>query len=76
MKHRQRGISFIGILFVGGVLAAVIALIAGVLVFLVGLVMRTRRNTTPRRRNGDPDLIEAHKVDGAWVAYGWERNGR
>ncbi|RZJ85742.1 MAG: hypothetical protein EON88_25975 [Brevundimonas sp.] len=68
---------------VGAVLAvvtaaavAVIALIAGVLVFLVGLVMRTRRNTTPRRRNGDPDLIEAHKVDGAWVAYGWERNGR
>ena len=68
---------------VGAVLAvvtaaavAVIALIAGVLVFLVGLVMHTRRNTTPRRRNGDPDLIEAHKVDGAWVAYGWERNGR
>ena len=68
---------------VGAVLAiftaaavAVIALFAGVLVFLVGLVMRTRRNMTPRRRNGDPDLIEAHKVDGAWVAYGWERNGR
>lgn len=67
---------------VGAVLAvvtaaavAVIALIAGVLVFLVGLVMRTRRNTTPRRRNGDPDLIEAHKVDGDWVAYGWEHNG-
>ena len=55
---------------------AVIALFAGVLVFLVGLVMRTRRNMTPRRRNGDPELIEAHKVDGAWVAYGWERNGR
>ena len=31
---------------------------------------------TPRRRAGDPELIEAHKVDGAWVAYGWERNGR
>ena len=58
------------------VTVAVIALFAGVLVFLVGLVMRTRRNMTPRRRNGDPDLIEAHKVDGAWVAYGWERNGR
>ena len=53
-----------------------IALFAGVLVFLVGLVMRTRRNIAPRRRNSDPDLIEAHKVDGAWVAYGWERNGR
>ncbi|MDQ1193448.1 membrane protein YdbS with pleckstrin-like domain [Brevundimonas vesicularis] len=67
---------------VGAVLAvftaaavAVIALFAGVLVFLVGLVLRTRRNIAPRRRNSDPDLIEAHKVDGAWVAYGWERNG-
>ncbi|MFN3838190.1 MAG: hypothetical protein ACK4MI_10820 [Brevundimonas sp.] len=68
---------------VGAVLAvftaaavAVIALFAGVLVFLVGLVMRTRRTITPRRRAGDPEVIEAHKVDGAWVAYGWERNGR
>ena len=68
---------------VGAVLAvftaaavAVIALFAGVLVFLVGLFMRTRRTMTPRRRTSDPDVIEAHKVDGAWVAYGWERNGR
>ena len=68
---------------VGAVLAvftaaavAVIALFAGVLVFLVGLVMRARRNLTPRRRAGDGDVIEARKVDGAWVAYGWERNGR
>ena len=68
---------------VGAVLAvltaaavAVIALFAGVLVFLVGLVMRTRRTITPRRRAGDPEVIEAHKVDGAWVAYGWERDGR
>ena len=49
---------------VGAVLAvftaaavAVIALFAGVLVFLVGLVMRTRRSMTPRRRAGDLDVI-------------------
>ena len=75
-------IAAVAAMAVGAVLAvftaaavAVIALFAGVLVFLVGLVMRTRRTMTPRRA-GDPDLIEAHKVDGAWVAYGWERNGR
>ena len=38
---------------------AVIALFAGVLVFLAGLAMRARRNLTPRRRAGDPELIEA-----------------
>jgi Flp pilus assembly protein TadB len=76
-------IAAVAAMAVGAVLAvvtaaavAVIALIAGVLVFLVGLVMRTRRTATPRGRDGDPDLIEARKVDGAWVAYGWERNGR
>jgi hypothetical protein len=68
---------------VGAVLAvftaaavAVIALFAGVLVFLAGLAMRARRNLTPRRRAGDPDVIEARKVDGTWVTYGWERHGR
>ena len=58
------------------VTVAVIALFAGVLVFLAGLAMRARRNLAPRRRAGDPDVIEAHKVDGTWVAYGWERHGR
>jgi hypothetical protein len=38
--------------------------------------MRARRNLTPRRRAGDPELIEAHKVNGTWVAYGWDRHGR
>lgn len=68
---------------VGAVLAvftaaavAVIALFAGVLVFLAGLAMRARRNLTPRRRAGDPDVIEARNVDGTWVTYGWERHGR
>ena len=76
-------IAAVAAMAVGAVLAiftaaavAVNALFAGVLVFLVGLVMRTRRNMTLRRRAGDPDLIEPRKVDGAWVAYGWERNGR
>ncbi|WP_395942509.1 hypothetical protein [Brevundimonas sp.] len=77
-------IAAVAAMAVGAILAvftaaavAVIAVIAGVLVFLVGLVMRARRTMAPRRRAGDPDVIEARKVDGAWVAYGWEqRNGR
>lgn len=67
---------------VGAVLAvftaaavAVIALIAAVLVFFAGLAMRARRTMTVRQRRSD-DVIEARKVDGAWVAYGWERSGR
>ena len=67
---------------VGAVLAvftaaavAVIALFAAVLVFFAGLAMRARRRVTMRNRRAD-DVIEARKVDGAWVAYGWERPGR
>ncbi len=67
---------------VGAVLAvvtaaavAVIALIAAVLVFFAGLAMRARGAVTRRNRRAD-DVIEARKVDGAWVAYGWERTGR
>jgi hypothetical protein len=67
---------------VGAVLAvvtaaavAVIALIAAVLVFFAGLAMRARRTMTVRARRSD-DVIEARKVDGAWVAYGWERTSR
>lgn len=66
---------------VGAVLAvftaaavAVIALFAGALVFLAGLAVRTRRGMTRRRR--DDDILEARKVDGTWVTYGWERPGR
>ena len=55
--------------------AAVIALFAGALVFLAGLALRARRTVSVRRRRGD-DVIEARKVDGTWVAYGWERPGR
>jgi heme/copper-type cytochrome/quinol oxidase subunit 2 len=76
-------IAAVAAMAVGAVLAvftaaavAMIALIAGVVVFFAGLAMRARRNLTPRRRAGDPDVIEARKVDGTWVAYGWERNGR
>ena len=67
---------------VGAVLAvftaaavAVIALFAAVVVFLAGLAMGARRKVTRRARRSD-DVIEARKVDGAWVAYGWERPGR
>lgn len=54
---------------------AVIALFAGALVFLAGLALRARRTVSVRRRRGD-DVLEARKVDGTWVAYGWERPGR
>jgi membrane protein implicated in regulation of membrane protease activity len=67
---------------VGAVLAvfaaaavAVIAVFAAVLVFFAGLAVRARRRVTQRARRAD-DVIEARKVDGAWVAYGWERPGR
>jgi ammonia channel protein AmtB len=67
---------------VGAVLAvvtaaalAVIAVIAGCLVFFAGLALRARV-ASARRQRRDDDVIEAHKVDGAWVAYGWERQGR
>jgi membrane protein YdbS with pleckstrin-like domain len=68
---------------VGAVLAvvtaaavAVIALIAAVLVFFAGLAMRARRTVGRRDRRAEDGVIEARKVDGAWVAYGWERTGR
>lgn len=69
---------------VGAVLAvfaaaavAVFAVFAAVLVFFAGLALRARRRVTVRaRRSDDEGVIEARKVDGAWVAYGWERTGR
>ena len=54
---------------------AVIAVFAAVLVFFAGLAVRARRRVTQRARRAD-DVIEARKVDGTWVAYGWERPGR
>ncbi|QBX37508.1 hypothetical protein E4M02_00985 [Brevundimonas sp. S30B] len=67
---------------VGAVLAvltaaavALIAVVAGALVFFTGLALRARRKAAPVSAM-DGDVIEARKVDGAWVAYGWEREGR
>lgn len=54
---------------------AVIALFAGMVVFLAGFVMRARRNLAPVRAAPE-GVIEARKVDGTWVAYGWEPRGR
>ena len=75
-------IATVAAMAVGAVLAvftaaavAVIALFAAVLVFFAGLAVRARRTVTRRGRRSD-DVIEARKVDGAWVAYGWERTGR
>lgn len=55
---------------------AVFALCAGVVVFFAGLALRARRNAQPRRRADDADVIEAQKVGGTWVAYGWDRQSR
>lgn len=64
---------------VGAVLAvftavavALIALVGGVVVFFAGLALRARRTASPHNRRAD-DVIEARKVDGAWVTYGWDR---
>ena len=54
---------------------AVIAVVGAMLIFLTGFAMRARRALAPRARRAD-DVIEARKVDGAGVTYGWERNGR
>ena len=75
-------IATVAAMAVGAVLAvftaaavSVIALFAAVLVFFAGLAVRARRRVMMRNRRAD-DVIEARKVDGAWVAYGWERPGR
>jgi membrane protein implicated in regulation of membrane protease activity len=57
------------------VAVAVIAVFGAILIFFAGLALRARRRFTGRNRRGD-DVIEARKVDGEWVAYGWERQGR
>lgn len=54
---------------------AVMAVFGAVLIFLAGLALRARRTLGGRGRRAG-DVIEARKVDGAWVAYGWERTGR
>lgn len=54
---------------------AVIALFAGMVVFLAGFVVRARRKLSPVRAAPE-GVIEARKVDGTWVAYGWEPRGR
>ncbi|QQQ19042.1 hypothetical protein JIP62_02615 [Brevundimonas vitis] len=54
---------------------AVIAVVGAMLIFLTGFAMRARRALAPRGRRSD-DVIEARKIDGAWVTYGWERHGR
>ncbi|MFC0634501.1 hypothetical protein [Brevundimonas balnearis] len=66
---------------VGAVLAvltaaavAVLAVVASVMVFFTGMALRARR--TVRAKASAEGVIEARKVDGTWVAYGWDRQGR
>ncbi|RSB44189.1 hypothetical protein EGK63_11200 [Brevundimonas sp. 357] len=54
---------------------AMIAVVAGVLVFFAGFALRARRAMTARRRRDD-GVIDAKKVGDTWVAYGWEKDGR
>ncbi|MBX7248015.1 MAG: hypothetical protein K1X35_03080 [Caulobacteraceae bacterium] len=65
---------------IGAVLAVIaaaavafLAVVGSVLVFLTGLVLRTRRRT---RATDDPQILEARKVGHAWVAYGWDQPAR
>lgn len=66
---------------VGAVLAvfaaaavAVMAVVGGLVLALAAFAFRARRAFGGRtRRASDPEIIEAKKVDGTWVAYGWER---
>lgn len=53
---------------------AVIAMIAGVVVFFAGLAVRARRRMTPS--TAGEGVIDAQKVGDTWVAYGWERKDR
>lgn len=93
---RRRGGLFAPVLWLGGLVAAaiavavgavlavltaaavaLIAMVAGALVFFAGLAVRARRKAAPAAASmADGDVIEARKVGGAWVAYGWEREGR
>jgi len=52
---------------------AVLAVLGSALVFLTGLVLRSRRRT---RATDDPQVLEARKVGHAWVAYGWDQPAR
>jgi hypothetical protein len=52
---------------------AFLAVVGSVLVFLTGLVLRTRRRN---RAGDDPQILEARKVGHAWVAYGWDQPAR
>lgn len=59
------------------VAVAVIALVAGIVVFFTGFAVRARRSARARTAAAGPDgVIEAEKVGDTWVAHGWERQGR
>jgi len=66
--------------FFGAILAlfaavavAVLAVVGSVLVFLTGMVLRSRKR---RRVSDGPQVLEARKVGHAWVAYGWDQPAR
>jgi len=66
--------------FFGAILAlfaavavAILAVVGSVLVFLTGMVLRSRRR---RRVSDGQQVLEARKVGHAWVAYGWDQPAR
>jgi hypothetical protein len=48
-----------------------IAVVGSIFVFFTGMALRARSRATVR-----PQVLEARKDGHAWVAYGWDRNGR
>ncbi len=55
---------------------AVFALIAGVAVFFTGIALKARRRHRTRNAPAGEGVIEAQKINGTWVAYGWDRQSR
>src|SRR5580698_7358230 len=47
------------------------AVVGSIFVFFTGMALRARSRAVVR-----PQVLEARKVGHAWVAYGWDRNGR
>jgi hypothetical protein len=48
------------------------AVVGSIFVFFTGMALRARSRAAVQQ----PTVLEARKVGHAWVAYGWDRNGR
>ena len=73
------GFLAVGLALVVGLVLAIVAaaamtlfaVVGSIFVFFTGMALRARSRAVVR-----PQVLEARKVGHAWVAYGWDRNGR